>query len=78
MTLRNFLKKSGLSLSNNHETGLGDKVAQKFRAKYKYTPEKKFTKEVGHSVIDYPDGFLDTCEDLIIKFLTDKNQSINA
>lgn len=75
MTLYHFLRNSGINISNNHEIGLGDKIAQKFRSTHNFTPPKISTPDIPYkSVINYPDGFLESCHDLIIQFLTEKNK----
>lgn len=76
MTLHYFLKSSGLNLSNNHESGLGDKIANRFRAINHYTPIKITVG--GNDVIDYPDGFLESCEELIIQFVQSKMKTNNG
>jgi len=76
MTLHEYLVENGIKLDKKQEARLGEKVSDEYRSCYVKSAPKVFSEKFDALLNDYTIEFLESCSNLIIKFLHQKHTAI--
>jgi len=76
MTLHEYLVENGIKLDKNTEARLGEKVSDEYRRCYGKSAPKVFSEKFYALLNDYTIDFLESCSNLIIKFLNPQHTTI--